>query len=308
MALRSTMDSKERVLAAIGHERTDRPPRGEIVIDDSVVESFLRCERVAFEERREFVTALGLDLVCMAPALPLQPEGAILPDPSQANWGDMDEWAGRTDRFVFAMVDGAFGWGIRLWGFQKFLVALVKGATGLTDLFKAVEDLNRALVREARDRGANAILLADDIAYQQGLMANPELLRRHVLPSLTRQAQSFKAMNLPVFFHSDGNLNDIIDDLIETGLDGLQCIESAAGMDLTTVRERYGDHLCLWGNLDPAYLTSSRTREEIFQEVHAILNAAGNDDGFIFGTSSGLFRGVKRENLAWVHEALETAR
>jgi uroporphyrinogen decarboxylase len=300
------MDSRERVLAAIRHEKTDRPPRGEIVIDDSVVELFLRCDGVTFENRLDFVTALGLDLVTLAPSFPSQSKVTELPDPSQADWGDLDGWTGRTDRFVFAMVDGIFGWGMRLWGFQKFLVALVKADAGLTDFFKAVEAFNTTLIRQAKERGATGVLLADDIAYQQGLMVNPELLRQHILPSLTRLVRSFKAMNLPVFFHSDGNLKDIMDDLIETGLDGLQCIESAAGMDLAFIGERYGKPLCLWGNLDPIYLTSPRNREEIFQQVHAILKAAGQDGGFIFGTSSGLFRGVKPENLAWAYEALDT--
>ena len=301
------MNSRERVFAAIKHEKTDRVPRGEIIIDDSVVESFLRCGQVTFKERWQFVTTLGLDLVCLTPSFPSQPEVAALPDPSQADWGDLDSWAGRTDCFVFAMIDGVFGWGIRLWGFQRFLVALARKDSSLTDFFSAVETLNTALVRRAKDRGAMGVLLADDIAYQQGLMVNPELLRWCILPSMARQVRSFKAMNLPVFFHSDGNLNDIMDHLADTGLDGLQCIESAAGMGLASIRERYGKRLCLWGNLDPICLTSSRTRAEVFHQVHSILRAAGQDSGFIFGTSSGLFKGVKPENLAWVFEALDTA-
>ena len=299
------MNSRERVIATVRHEKTDRVPRGEILIDDSVVESFLQRRGVAFEQRLDFVTALGLDLICLTPSFSFQSEAAALPEPSQADWRDLDNWVSRTDRFVFVMVDGIFGWGVRLWGFQKFMVTLARQDSSLTDFFRAVEALNRALVRQAKDRGAMGVLLADDIAYQQGLIINPELLRRHILPSIARQVRSFKeAMVLPVFFHSDGNLNDIMDDLAETGLDGLQCIESAAGMDLAVVKECYGDRLCLWGNLDPTYLTSSRTHGEVFQHVRSIIRAAGNEGGFIFGTSSGLFRGVKPENLAWVFEAL----
>ncbi len=300
------MKPRERVLAAITHEKTDRIPRGEIIIDDSVVGSFLERKQVGFEERREFVAALGLDLVCVAPSWHA-PQGPQSPDLSQALWRDLDDWAGRTDQLVMAMLDGAFGWGIRLKGFQKFMVSLARGDSGLADLFAVVEAHNAALARQAQEHGAHIILVADDIAYQQGLMASPEILRRHILPSLARQVKTFKGLGLPVFFHSDGNLTDIMDDLIGTGLDGLQCIESAAGMDLSSVRERYGARLCLWGNLDPVYLTTPRTRQEIFQQVHSIIEAAGQESGFIYGTSSGLFKGVKPENLAWVREALNAA-
>ena len=58
------MNSRERIFAAIRHEKTDRIPRGEIFIDDAVVSSFLNCAEVGFDERWEFVRSLGLDLVC----------------------------------------------------------------------------------------------------------------------------------------------------------------------------------------------------------------------------------------------------
>jgi uroporphyrinogen decarboxylase len=282
-------------------------PRGEIVIDDSVVQSFLRCGQAAFEERLEFVKALGLDLICLEPTFPSKPAGIVLPDPSQAVWRNLDDWAGKTDRFIVAVLDGAFEWGIRLWGFQKFMIILIRGGSGLTDFVTAVGALNVILARQVKDRGAAAILLADDIAYQQGLMASPDLLRRYILPSLTHQAEIFRAMNLPVFFHSDGNLNGILNDIAMAGLDGLQCLEAAAGMDLGSIRERYGARLCLWGNLDPIYLTSLRSREEIVQQVASILQAAGQRGCFVFGTSSGLFKGMRPENLQWVYGALDKA-
>ena len=206
------MNPKERVLAAIGHERADKVPRGEIVIDDSVVQSVLQCAHVSFEERWEFVKTLGLDLVSQAPTFCPQSIGIGLPDPSQVIWENLDNWASQSDRFIIAVLDGAFEWGIRLYGFQKFMVALVRGDSSLADLIKTVEALNAILASQAKDRGAEAVLLADDIAYQHGLMASPDLLRRHFLPSLARQTGIFKAMNLPVFFHSDGNLNEIMQD------------------------------------------------------------------------------------------------
>ncbi len=301
------MTSRERVFAAIGHRKADRVPRGEIVIDDEVIRSFLGCHEVSFSERLAFARALGLDLVCLSPSLPSGNTERTLPDPSKVKWEDVEKWADETDRFIFVLLDGAFDWGIKLLGFQPFLKGLMRESSDLTDIIRDTEALNGELARRALDLGAMAVLLADDIAYQKGLLANPKLLRRSILPSLVRQTEIFTHMGIPVFFHSDGNLSDILPDLAAMGLAGLQCLETAAGMDLASVTSQYGDKLCLWGNLDPRHLTDLRTPLEIGEEVNSILSAADARGGFIFGTSSGLFKGVRPENLAAVCKALNDA-
>jgi uroporphyrinogen decarboxylase len=298
------MVSKDRVAAAIRHRQVDRPPWGEIVIDDGVVRSFLGCRQVSFEERKELVCSLGLDLICLAPEFPEQSEGMFLPQADLAGWGDLEDWARKTDRFPFIILDGAFGWGMRLHGFEQFMVALVRDASALGSLIGDVERLNMGLARQARDRGAMGVLLAEDVAYQRGLMIGPELFRRCFLPSLARQTDALKALGLSVFFHSDGNIDKILPDLAAIGLDGWQCLESAAGMDMGRIKERYGERLCLWGNLDPVHLLTPSPPEEIASRVVAICREAGRTGGFIFGTSSGLMKGILPENLRAVRDCL----
>lgn len=298
------MASKDRVSAAIRHREVDRPPWGEIVIDDGVVQSFLRCSRVSFEERWELVCSLGLDLICQSPVFPAGSHGMVLPQADRADWGDLDDWVRKTDRFPFVILDGSFGWGMRLYGFEEFMVELARDSSGLDNLIEDVEHLNMGLARQARDRGAMGVLLAEDIAYQRGLMISPELFRRCFLPSLARQTEALKGLGFSVFFHSDGNIDKILPDLAAIGLDGWQCLEAAAGMDLGRIREVYGRRLCLWGNLDPVHLLTPSPPEEIASRVEAICQEAGRTGGFIFGTSSGLMKGILPENLRAVRDCL----
>jgi uroporphyrinogen decarboxylase len=300
------MEPKDRVLAAIRHERADRTPRGEIFIDDTVVQSSLGCEKVTFEERREFVRLLGLDLVCRSPFFPPL-SGTALPKPSEADWDDLKDWGSRTNRFIFILLDGMIGWGMKLFGFRKWMVDLSRRSSYLSDFIRAVEALNLELAIQARDLGAKGVLIADDLGYQRGLMFSPELLQLYFFPSLARQAETLMNLGLPVFFHSDGNLNGILADLAGMNLAGLQGLEDAAGMDLSFIKQHYGSCFCLWGNLDPGHLVFSRSREEIARQVDSILKAAGQDGGFIFGTNSGLFKGVRPENLRTVYEILDRA-
>ena len=111
------------------------------------------------------------------------------------------------------------------------------------------QHVSQGLKDQFRQHVVGQVTLADDIAYQKGLLANPQILRRSILPSLARQAEAFRKMGFPVFFHSDGNLNDILPNLATIGLTGLQCLEAAAGMDLASIASQYGKDLCLWGIL-----------------------------------------------------------
>jgi len=295
------MDSRERVSLAIGHCDVDRIPIGEITIADGLIRELLGVGRIAFPERREFVNRLGIDAVCESPEWPTP--SLHLPDPEDVRWKDLATWATRSDRFVFAVLDGVFGWGTKLLGFEAFLSASLKRSEALIDLMHGVERLNIALANRAAAAGADGVLIADDIAYQKNTIVGPSVLRELFFPSLRRQLEEIAHLQIPVFFHSDGNLNAVIDDLVDIGFQGLQCLESRAGMDLARLKATYGERTCLWGNLDPTDLFLERDSEELEQGVRDIIEAAAAGGGYIFGTSSGLAEGMRLENLEVVYQA-----
>ena len=296
-----TMTARERVSLAINHVETDRAATGEITIADEVVEAFFQVEDVTFAERAEFANRLGIDAVCEPPHWPSA--FSDLPDPADARWNDLTPWATKTDRFTFAMLDGIFGWGPRLMGFERFLLASAKRSPDLVDLITRVERLNIGLAQRAADAGADGILIADDIAYTQGTTVSPEGLRNFFFPSLTRQVKGIAPLKIPVFFHSDGNLNAVMDDLVGSGVHGVQCLEPAAGMDLGHLKTRYGHRICLWGNLDPENLFLKRAVVDLQRTVKGIIHTGAPGGGFIFGSASGLTNGMRRENLEVAYRA-----
>lgn len=85
----------------------------------------------------------------------------------------------------------------------------------------------------------------------------------------------------------------------------MQCIEALAGMNIRAVKEQYGHKLCLWGNLDPAELFETRNCGELEQSVKQIIYAAGQKNGLIFGTSSGLFERMRLENIKTVYKVAQ---
>jgi uroporphyrinogen decarboxylase len=294
------MDPRERVESAIRRRPVDRVPCGEILLDDGVVASLTGRTKVGFDERYAVLTTLGMDLVCLPTQFLQSSSAGDLPSATSACWPDLARWAKETSLFPFVLVDGAFGWGTRLMGWQNFLTAVARRSETVTEIVRAVERLNVRLVPRAVESGAMGVLIADDVAHGRGLMVSPLVLREVFLPSIARVVGEIHSLGAVSFFHSDGNVEQVIPDLVEAGLDGLQCIESAAGMDLGRVKARYGDRLCLWGNLDLQELMVPRSREQLARAVEEVLSVGWRDGGLIFGTSSGLPEGVRKENLEMV--------
>ncbi|KJS72552.1 MAG: hypothetical protein JL56_12850 [Desulfotomaculum sp. BICA1-6] len=287
---------RERVRLAVKHREVDRIPRGELVIDDDVA-------GFSFSGRLEFVRRMGLDAYCLSPQYPA---GAALPAARQCAFPDLRNWVLNTDRFIFGLLDGVFGWGVKLLGFERFITLSITSPLSLAELAAGVEQLNTGLITRLTDAGVNGIIIADDLAYQRGLFTPPAVIRKYVLPSLAAQVQAAQtaASGMPVFFHSDGNYSPIISDIIEAGFDGLHCLDRNSGLDLAAIRRQYGDRLCLWGSLDVA--DTLRAGEAGYLEGlrNAVLDATGGT-GLILGTSSGIFSGMDMAGLMSVYRAFE---
>jgi len=295
------MDHRRRVKSAISRLPADRPPCAELVINDRVVRELCREEAVGFGHRRAFLEAMGLDAFCLHPAYAHVP-GGRLPAPADWVFGDLDKWTG-TDYFTFAVLDGPIGWGIRILGFFRLISKLTRYSQDVADLAAAVTAMNAEVMRHLAAGGVDGIIIADDIAFNKSVIASPAILRQVLFPSLSCQVEQARKLNLPVFFHSDGDLALVMDDIVKAGFDGLQCIDAAAGMDIGQVKKQYGRDLCLWGNLNPHGLCEPRSRRELEREAQSIISVAGKGGGLIFGTSSGLFEGMRLENLKFAYEA-----
>jgi uroporphyrinogen decarboxylase len=280
--------SRERVKALMEQGKTDRIPKGELCINDEVVCQAMGCVEAGFEERYGLIQQLGLDLVSLSPEYPRNLKE--LPKPSQYTWPDVNKWVSDTELFTFAVLDGAFEWGMRILGLHSFCV-LLKSPLSIKELVDSVEKLNLGMVERLADAGTDGFILADDIAYNDGLFANPQVLRDSFIPSLARQVDEIRCGGLPVFYHSDGNYRLVQDDIVNAGFTGLQCLEKNAGMDLVELWAQYGEKLCLWGHLDVDDIEAAVDSVNMTQ-LTASVRALSQQGRFILGTTSGLFKGM----------------
>ncbi|OGG55501.1 MAG: hypothetical protein A3F84_18820 [Candidatus Handelsmanbacteria bacterium RIFCSPLOWO2_12_FULL_64_10] len=176
-----------------------------------------------------------------------------------------------------------------------------------SDVDRIVEALNQNAVCHARAaaqaRLCPLFFIGDDIAYKGRLMFSPKFLRETFLPCLKRMMRPLKEAGIRVIYHSDGDLMEILDDLVEAGIDGLNPIEPAAGMDIGQLKRRYGRRLILVGNVDCSQVLPLGSVEDVRRAVRACVRAASPGGGHFIGSSSEVTPSTPVENVLAFYEA-----
>lgn len=152
-----------------------------------------------------------------------------------------------------------------------------------------------------------AVMTYGDIACKGKLLHSPDFLRREFFPRLKKLNDAWHEHGFKVLFHSDGYIMDVIEDLIDAGIDGLNPIETVAGMSLKELKERYGDRIFLAGGIDMSQLLSNGTPEEVREECRRAIEIAY--PGYFMGSTTELDNAVKLENVLAMYEvAMESAK
>jgi hypothetical protein len=151
------------------------------------------------------------------------------------------------------------------------------------------------------DHGIEAGFSGDDIAFHSGPLLSPAWLRQHYMPRLKRCLDAWHAQGVRVLFHSDGNLNPILDDLVEAGIDGLNPIEVLAGMHVADIHRRH-PKLFLAGGIDVSQLLPFGTPQQIRDTVHRAIDDA--EGRLLVGSTTELNNDVPLANYLALREAV----
>ena len=143
-------------------------------------------------------------------------------------------------------------------------------------------------------------LTYDDIAYKTAPLFSPPWLRRYFIPRLKKLVDAWHSHDTLCIYHSDGCLWPIMDDLVSTGIDGLNPLEVLAGMTVSAVRQRY-PQLVLTGGIDVSQLLVYGTPDEVRAACREAITATGGR-GYLMGSSTELHWDVKLENAMAMFE------
>ena len=313
------MNSKQRVLAALNLEKPDKVP----FMDD-----IDRGTKVAIMGKEDFTEAevalkMGLDGVyIMEYGVPVFCDWIISDDGRKYMGEGLIKKDSDLDKMVFPDIKkpGFFDSTKRIiaecdqhglaaftdmrWGPSGAFYSM--GADGLGfALFDNPKLLETVLDRYAEHNielmeiynniGLDFVITYDNICYNNGPIISPKAFREFFIPREKKVAESCK---LPWACHMDGNITKIVDDLLTLGMNALHPIEATNPQtNLKEMKEKYGDRVCLWGNIDINYVLMEGTKEEVEKEVLRCLEEGSPNGGYIIGSSNCLAEYLNMDNV-----------
>jgi uroporphyrinogen decarboxylase len=204
---------------------------------------------------------------------------------------------------LIAQTDGIFERFTKMMGLETFCYLVQDDPALVQALFDLGGRLAVGLFEHmARLPAVGALWLADDLAYGSGPLFSPRLMRQALFPWYRQIAAIARDAQLPLLFHSDGNLLPILDDLVEIGFNALQPIEPNA-MDIAYLKARYGGRLCLVGNMDLGSTLALGTPEQVRSAARNLIRAVGPGGGYCLGSSNTVTNYVPLDNFRAMVEA-----
>ncbi len=289
----------QRFRDALTGRLPDRVPLFDFVMSREVMQGFLGRQIRTAADEADFWMSAGYDYAVANVAVPLgsrrlssphsqgiqwrdDRRGVIRgwddfraytwPDPAKLDYGPLERMAAvLTAGVKLVTVAGNFYAKVEeLFGFETFALLLFDDYELVEAVVERMADITFDILdRVTRIPEVGAVVTGGDIAHAGGTLIDPRTLRALVFPKYRRVTELCHARGIPVIHHSDGNLWDVMDDLIDAGFDGFHPFEPKA-MDIVEAKRRYGDRVCIMGNVDLDLLargTPAQVRAAVRQKI-----------------------------------------
>ena len=160
----------------------------------------------------------------------------------------------------------------------------------------------RAMERAARELHADGIFVSDDLGTQTGPFFSREIFREFFRPYYQELFQKAHSLGMHFWLHSCGNIEPLLPDLIEIGLDVIHPIQKYT-MDEEKIAREYGGSICIWYGFDVQQIIPHGTPQQVRDEVRRVMKLFKRQDGrFLLTMGNNATPDWPPENLAALYE------
>lgn len=213
-------------------------------------------------------------------------------------------WRSHGDYAIVLQLRGGFiGQAQALRGFENWFMDLLLQPELLGELLDRTLDFAMKVASQAVAQvGDNVDILGygDDIGMQTGPMFSPEVYRQVIKPRQAKFIDHLKTISggKKVLYHSCGSIFDLMDDLIEIGVDAYNPVQTTAHkMDLVELKKRFGDRITFWGGVDTHRILNKGSVDEVRRETRRVMDILSPGGGFVLNSVHNIQPDVPPENI-----------
>jgi len=190
-------------------------------------------------------------------------------------------------------------------GMENLLCDYLINRPFIDKLYDKLYKLQGEILRRLTKAGMDMIGFEGDIAMQHSLIMGPDSWRTVDKPRLAKVIASCKEINpnIHVFIHSDGDISEIMPDLIEIGFDVIDPIQPEC-MDPIKIKKLYGDKITLHRCGSLQRTLPFGTPEDCRKEAITYIKQCGQNGGLVLGASNTISYDVPVENVVAWYEAV----
>lgn len=193
-------------------------------------------------------------------------------------------------------------WQVR--GYQEFLMDMVMKPEICHYILEQYCQMNIKMAVAAAKAGVDMIRTGDDVASQAAMMFSPDMWWEFIGSRWERVYKAAKEIkpDIQIWYHSDGNIINIIDTLVDIGVTVLNPVQPEC-MDIYEVKKRWGDKIVMDGAVGTQTTMPWGTTEDVKNTIRRLKETIGIDGGYIISPTHVLEPEVPVENILAFVEA-----
>ena len=206
------------------------------------------------------------------------------------SWKENGQWIQGEFWFGF---DVSHSWAV---GTETFLMAMIEDPDWCVDMFNTYLDMDIALFEKVLDAGytMDSIRWPDDMGYKQNQFFSVNTYRELLKPVHKRAVDWAHSKGIKAHIHSCGDINPLIPELIDIGVDAVNPLEVKAGMNPVELKQKYGDKLVFHGGINAVLWDD---RDAILTEIDKTVPKMMENGGYIFSSDHSIPSSVSTENF-----------
>lgn len=185
-------------------------------------------------------------------------------------------------------------------GFENLMIDLIEEEPKLWNLIEIIDRENLKIINQYCKGEVDVMELPEDLGAEKSMVISREMFQKYIIPSYEKLILPCKKNGIKVAIHSDGYIIDILEDLINVGMDIINPQDLCNGID--NLARILKGKVCIRLDLDRVRITPNGTRKQISELIEEEVKVLGSKEGGL-EIIYGVYPPTSPDQVAYVCEA-----